>query len=62
VVKVQFYIKMLFIFSTPVLIRHLWQLKTAVFLHWYLILAVPFVFYDIRIDLLIATHFLSKSY
>ncbi len=25
---------MLFIFSTPVLIRHLWQLKTAVFLHW----------------------------
>ncbi len=24
---------MLFIFSTPVLIRHLWQLKTAVFLH-----------------------------
>jgi hypothetical protein len=25
---------MLFIFSTPVLIRHLWQLKTVVFLHW----------------------------
>ncbi len=24
---------MLFIFSTPVLIRHLWQLKTVVFLH-----------------------------
>ncbi len=24
---------MLFIFSTPVLIRHLWQLKTAAFLH-----------------------------
>ncbi len=24
---------MLFIFSTPVLIRHLWQLKTIVFLH-----------------------------
>ncbi len=31
---------MLFIFSTPVLIRHLWQLKTVVFLHWCLICAV----------------------
>ncbi len=31
---------MLFIFSKPVLIRHLWQLKTAVFLHWCLICAV----------------------
>ncbi len=28
---------MLFIFSTPVLIRNLWQLKTVVFLHWCLI-------------------------
>ncbi len=28
---------MLFIFSTPVFIRHLWQLKTVVFLHWCLI-------------------------
>ncbi len=28
---------MLFIFSTPVLIRHLRQLKTVVFLHWCLI-------------------------
>jgi hypothetical protein len=27
----------LFIFSTLVLIRHLWQLKAAVFLHWCLI-------------------------
>ncbi len=26
---------MLFIFSTTVLIRHLWQLKTTVFLYWY---------------------------
>ncbi len=26
---------MLFIFSTPVIIRHLWQLKMVVFLHWY---------------------------
>jgi len=27
-------------FSTPVLIRYLWQLKTVVFLHWCLICAV----------------------
>ncbi len=27
-------------FLTPVLIRHLWQLKTAVFLHWCLSLAL----------------------
>ncbi len=31
---------MWFIFSTPVLIRHLWQLKTVVFLHWCLICTV----------------------
>ncbi len=31
---------MMFIFSTPVLIGHLWQLKTVVFLHWCLICAV----------------------
>jgi len=31
---------MLFIFSTPVLIRYLWQLKTVVFLHWCLIHAI----------------------
>ncbi len=31
---------MLFIFSAPVLIRHLWQLKTVVFLHYCLICAV----------------------
>jgi hypothetical protein len=30
---------MLFIFSTPVLIRHLWQLKAVIFLHLCLILA-----------------------
>jgi hypothetical protein len=28
-------------FSRPELIRNLWQLKTAVFLHWCLLLAVP---------------------
>jgi hypothetical protein len=32
---------MLFIFSTPELIRNLWQLKTGVFLHWCIIRAVP---------------------
>ena len=31
---------MLFIFSTPVLIRHLWQPKTVVFLHLCLVCAV----------------------
>ncbi len=33
----------MFIFTTPVLIRHLWQLKTVVILHWCLICSVPFV-------------------
>ncbi len=31
---------MLFIFSTPLLIKHLWQLKTVVFQHWCIICAV----------------------
>ncbi len=30
----------MFIFSTPVLIRHLWQLNTAVFLQWCLMCSV----------------------
>jgi hypothetical protein len=30
-------------FSTPVFIRHLWQLRTVVFLHGYLICAVLFL-------------------
>ncbi len=34
---------MLFISSMPVLIRHLWQLKTVVSLHWCLICAVLLV-------------------
>ncbi len=34
---------MLFIFSTPVLIRNLWQLKTFVFMLWYIIIAVLFL-------------------
>ncbi len=33
----------LFIFSTPVLIGHLWQVKTVVFLHCCRICAVPLV-------------------
>jgi hypothetical protein len=32
---------MLFIFSTPEFIRHPWQLKTFVLLHWCLICTVP---------------------
>ncbi len=32
----------MFIFSTPVLIRHLWQFKTVVFLHWCLMHALLF--------------------
>ncbi len=36
---------MFFIFSTPVLIRHLWQLKTVVFLHWSLIHAVQYTYH-----------------
>ncbi len=39
-VKVLIYIEMLFIFSIPVLIRSLWQLKTVVFQHWCLIYAL----------------------
>ena len=35
---------MLLIVSTPVLIRHLWHLKTIDFLHWCLICAVLFLF------------------
>ena len=34
---------MLFIFSMPVLVRHLWQLKTIIFLYWCLIRAVLFL-------------------
>jgi hypothetical protein len=30
-------------FLTPVLIRHLWQLKTVVFLHWCLMCAVQLI-------------------
>jgi hypothetical protein len=34
-------LKILFIFSTPMLITHLWQLKTIIFQHGCLIHAVP---------------------
>ncbi len=34
---------MKFIFSTTVLIRHLWKLETFVFLHWFLIYTVLLV-------------------
>jgi hypothetical protein len=38
---------MFFIFSTPVLIRHQWHLKTVVFLYWCLVHTVPFGQLDI---------------
>jgi len=34
------YLNVVYFFSTPVLISHLWQLETVVFLHWYLIRVV----------------------
>jgi hypothetical protein len=37
---------MFFIFLAPVSIRHLWQLKTVVFLHWCLIFAVLLTQYN----------------
>ncbi len=41
--KFVIYILMLYIFSMPVLIRHLQQLKTVVFLHWCLMHTVLLV-------------------
>ncbi len=41
---------MLFIFSMPVLIRCLWQLKTVVLLHWCLICAVLLAFDSIGLN------------
>ncbi len=52
------HVYMLSIFSTPVLIRHLWQLEIAVLLHWCLVCAVVLVWFQIlalRIWLLIGT-------
>jgi len=43
---------MLFIFSTPVLIRHLLELKTVVFLHWCLIRAVLLQMLNLAINTL----------
>jgi hypothetical protein len=37
------YLNAVYFFSTPELIRHLWQLKTVVFLHWCPICAVPLI-------------------
>jgi len=39
---------MLFVYSTPVLIRHLWHLKTVAFLHWCLIRAVPLIVHELE--------------
>jgi hypothetical protein len=46
----------LFIFSTPVLLRHLWQLKTVVCLHWCLIHAVLLVTTEKRFLILPLVH------
>ena len=43
------YIQMLFIFSTPVFIRHLWQLKTVIILHRCLLHSVLFMFANITL-------------
>ena len=48
VVKVLIDIQILFIFSTPVLIRPLWPLTTVVFLHWCLMPVVPNIHRHVR--------------
>ncbi len=52
---------MLFNFSTPVLIRHLWQPKTVVFLHWCLICAVLLQFTIVNRDVWIVVELKFKS-
>jgi hypothetical protein len=42
---------MLFIFSIPVLIRHLWELKTVVFLHWCLLRRAVLLFVEQKLML-----------
>jgi hypothetical protein len=44
VVKTLIYISELFIFATPVFIRHLWQLMTVVYLHWCLYVLFYYIF------------------
>ncbi len=44
-------------FSTPVIIKHLWQLTTVVFLHWCLICSVPFVSYQENVNTAPEGHF-----
>ncbi len=51
---------MLFIFSMPVVIRDLWQLKTVAFLHWCLLLAV--LFDEIVQNTKICTNLLQKEF
>ncbi len=53
---------MQFIFSTPVLIRYLWQLKTAVFLHRCLICTVPLGNSDCLAKLTHSDKFSKKIY
>jgi hypothetical protein len=53
-------------FLSPVLIRHLWELKIFVFLHWFLICDVlldqPKKLYDNEITSLIDIYFLRLSF
>ncbi len=51
---------MLFIFSTPVLIRHLWQLKTVDFLHWCLIRALPLKYLEFFVEKFVSGHLMVK--
>ncbi len=51
---------MLFIFSTPVLIRHLWQLKTVAFLHGCLIRTVLLIKRHLADRYLINSDFVDK--
>jgi hypothetical protein len=51
---------MLFIFSTPMVIRHLWQLKTVAFLQWGLLRAV--LFDEIVQNTKIFTNLLQKEF
>ncbi len=57
---------MLFIFSTPVLIRHLWQLNIVAFLHWCLICTVllvkTIIFQNLTQNSASSEMFLTKTY
>ena len=45
---------------TTVLIKHMWQLKTVVFLHWCLICAVPFSLRSVVLLNVVALSYAAK--